>query len=126
MSLPRRDQLRDSVSRLVHCGLGVEEYRRAVSDPLDDAAPSEGSCLMTMDPATMLPTAEFVENGMSAHAISRLVEIELGEPDYSKWVDLARAGRTVASLSESVDSTRKASPQTQRGRPRHLGLDLAA
>lgn len=99
-SLPGRDQLRDSVSRLVHGGLGVEQYWRALSDSLDDAVPSEGSCLMTMDPATMLPTAEFVENGMSADAITRLVEIELGEPDYSKWVDLARTGRTVASLSD--------------------------
>jgi hypothetical protein len=45
--------------------------------------PSEGSCLMTMDPATMLPTAEFVQNGMPADAISRLVEIELREPDYT-------------------------------------------
>ena len=33
--------------------LGVEDYWRAVSDALDGAVPSEGSCLMTMDPATM-------------------------------------------------------------------------
>lgn len=94
------DQLRDTISRLVHRGLGIEEYWRAVSEALDGAVPSEGSCLMTMDPATMLPTAEFVENGMPADAISRLVEIELREPDYTKWVDLAREGRTVASLSD--------------------------
>jgi hypothetical protein len=31
-------------------------------------------------------------------AISRLVEIELREPDYTKWVDMARAGRTAASV----------------------------
>ncbi|WP_162830676.1 hypothetical protein [Amycolatopsis thermalba] len=55
-----------------------------------------------MDPATMLPTAEFVENGMPADAISRLVEIELREPDYTKWVDLARAGWTAASLSDAT------------------------
>jgi hypothetical protein len=80
---PVRDRLRDTISRLVHRGLGVEDYWRAVSDALDGAVPSEGSCLMTMDPATMLPTAEFVENGMPADAISRLVEIELREPDYT-------------------------------------------
>ncbi|NKE60296.1 helix-turn-helix transcriptional regulator [Lentzea sp. PSKA42] len=97
---PVHDRLRDTISRLVHRGLGVEDYWRAVSDALDGAVPSEGSCLMTMDPATMLPTAEFVENGMPADAISRLVEIELREPDYTKWVDMARAGRTAASLSD--------------------------
>jgi len=80
------DRLRDSISRLVHRGLGVEDYWRAVSGALDRAVPSEGSCLMTMDPATMLPTAEFVENGMPADAISRLVEIELREPDYTKYL----------------------------------------
>ncbi|MDI5976176.1 helix-turn-helix transcriptional regulator [Amycolatopsis magusensis] len=97
---PVREQLHDTISRLVHRGLGVEDYWRAVSDALEGAVPSQGTCLMTMDPATMLPTAEFVENGMPADAISRLVEIELREPDYTKWVDLARTGRTVASLSD--------------------------
>lgn len=94
------DRLRDTISLLVHRGLGVQDYWRAVSDAMDGAVPSEGSCLMTMDPATMLPTAEFVENGMPADAISRLVEIELREPDYTKWVDMARAGRAAASLSD--------------------------
>jgi hypothetical protein len=94
------DPLRDTISRLVHIGLGVEDYWRAVSDALDGAVPSEGSCLMTMDPATLLPTAEFVENGMPADAISRLVEIELREPDYTKWADLVRTGRAAASLSD--------------------------
>jgi len=97
---PAHGRLRDTISRLVHRGLGVEDYWRAVSDALDGAVPSEGSCLMTMDPATMLPTAEFVENGMPADAISRLVEIELREPDYIQWVDMARAGRAAASLSD--------------------------
>ncbi|GAB2791540.1 helix-turn-helix transcriptional regulator [Amycolatopsis magusensis] len=97
---PVREQLHDTISRLVHRGLGVEDYWRAVSDALEGVVPSQGTCLMTMDPATMLPTAEFVENGMPADAISRLVEIELREPDYTKWVDLARTGRTVASLSD--------------------------
>jgi DNA-binding CsgD family transcriptional regulator len=94
------DRLRDTISRLAHRGLGVQDYWRAMSDALGGAVPSEGSCLMTMDPATMLPTAEFVENGMPADAISRLVEIELREPDYTKWVDMVRAGRAAASLGD--------------------------
>jgi hypothetical protein len=47
---PVHDRLRDTISRLVHRGLGVEDYWRAVSDALDGAVPSEGSCLMTMLP----------------------------------------------------------------------------
>ena len=49
---PVRDQLRETISRLVHRGLGVEDYWRAVSDALDGAVPSEGSCPMTMGPGT--------------------------------------------------------------------------
>ncbi|MFG1685389.1 helix-turn-helix transcriptional regulator [Nonomuraea sp. NPDC049269] len=97
-----RERVRDDLVRLVHRGMPVEHYWRAVSDALNAAVPSEGSCLMTMDPATMLPTAEFVENGLPADSISRLVEIELCEPDYTKWVDMARAGTAAASLSDAT------------------------
>ncbi|MEU4704731.1 helix-turn-helix transcriptional regulator [Nonomuraea dietziae] len=97
-----RERVRDDLVRLVHRGMSVQSYWRAVSDALDGAVPSEGSCLMTMDPATMLPTAEFVENGLPADSISRLVDIELREPDYTKWVDMARAGTTAASLSDAT------------------------
>ncbi|MFG1942099.1 helix-turn-helix transcriptional regulator [Nonomuraea sp. NPDC048826] len=97
-----RERVRADLMRLVHRGMPVADYWRAVDDVLDVAVPAEGSCLMTMDPATMLPTAEFVENGLPADAISRLVEIELREPDYTKWVDLARAGTTAASLSDAT------------------------
>jgi hypothetical protein len=40
---------------------------------------------MTTDPATSLPTAEYVENGLPADELLRLVEIEMREPDYNKW-----------------------------------------
>lgn len=97
-----RGRVRDDLVRLVHRGMSVEHYWRAMSDALDIAVPSAGSCLMTMDPATMLPTAEFVENGLTADSISRLVDIELREPDYTKWVDMARAGTAAASLSDAT------------------------
>ncbi|WP_163506099.1 helix-turn-helix transcriptional regulator [Fodinicola acaciae] len=95
-----RTRVRDDVVRLVHRGLPVSEFSRAAGDLLARAVPSEGSCLMTVDPATMLPTAEYVENGLPAAAMLRLVEIEVREPDYNKWVHLARSGRPAASLSE--------------------------
>ncbi len=57
---------------------------------------------MTLDPATMLPTAEFVENGLPAAELLRLVEIEVREPDFNKWTQLARAEHPAASLSEAT------------------------
>jgi DNA-binding CsgD family transcriptional regulator len=93
-------RVRDDIVRLVHRGLPVPEFSRAVGDALGMAVPAEGSCLMTVDPATMLPTAEFVENGLPAAELLRLVDIELREPDFNKWVQLARAEGPAASLSD--------------------------
>jgi DNA-binding CsgD family transcriptional regulator len=95
-------RVRDEIVRLVHRGLPVPEFSRAVGDALSRAVPAEGTCLMTTDPATMLPTAEFVENGLPAAGLLRLVEIEVREPDFNKWVQLARTGRPAGSLSEAT------------------------
>lgn len=88
--------------RLVHRGLPVAEFSRAVGVTLGKAVPAEGTCLMTVDPATLLPTAEFVENGMPADALLRLVDIEVREPDVNKWVQLQRADHPAASLSDAT------------------------
>jgi DNA-binding CsgD family transcriptional regulator len=95
-------RVRADIVRLVHRGLPAAEYSRAVGDVLCRAVPAEGTCLMTMDPATMVPTAEYVENGLPADAMTRLLEIEFREPDFNKWVGLAQGGRTAASLSDAT------------------------
>ncbi|MQY09622.1 helix-turn-helix transcriptional regulator [Actinomadura macrotermitis] len=95
-------RVRDEIVRLVHRGLAVPDFARAVGEALVRAVPAEGTCLMTTDPATMLPTAEFVENGLPAAALLRLVEIEVREPDFNTWARLARAGRPAGSLSEAT------------------------
>jgi DNA-binding CsgD family transcriptional regulator len=92
-------RVRDDIVRLVHRGLPVPEFSRAVGSALLRAVAAEGTCLMTLDPATMLPTAEFVENGLPAAEMLRLVEIEVREPDFNKWTQLARAEHPAASLS---------------------------
>ncbi len=66
------------------------------------AVPFEGFCLLTFDPATLLPTGEVVENGLHADLMPRLTEIELSEPDFNKFTSLVRADRPAASLSEAT------------------------
>ncbi len=95
-------RVRDDILGLAHRGLPVPEFSRAVGDALTRAVPAEGTCLMTLDPATMLPTAEYVENGLPAAEMLRLVEIEVREPDVNKWAELARADRPAASLSAAT------------------------
>lgn len=97
-----RARARDDLVRLVHRGLDLPAYARAVNEVLRRIVPCEGTCLQTMDPATMLPTGDFVEDGLPSAEILRLLEIELWEPDVNKWVALRRAGTTAAGLSAAT------------------------
>lgn len=70
-ALAARARVRDDIVRLVHGGLPVPAFSRAVGHALGRAVPAEGTCLMTVDPATMLPTAEYVENARARAASAR-------------------------------------------------------
>ena len=95
-------RVRDDIVRLVHRGLPVPEFAQAVGSAILRAVPAEGTCLYILDPVTLLPTAEYVENGLPAAELLRLVEIEVREPDFNKWTQLARADHPAASLSEAT------------------------
>jgi DNA-binding CsgD family transcriptional regulator len=97
-----RENVRADVAGLAHRGLGVPEFSKAVARALVRAVPFDGTCLLTIDPATLLPTGEVVENGLSAPETVRLTEIELREPDFNKFSALARAPGAAASLSEAT------------------------
>jgi DNA-binding CsgD family transcriptional regulator len=93
-------RLRDDIVRLSHRGLGVRQFSIAAARALRSGIPYDGVCVLTMDPATLLPTGEVVENGLPEAATERLTEIELSEPDFNKFTELARAQRPAASLSQ--------------------------
>ena len=95
-----RERARGDIIRLVNRGLGVREFSRAATQIIGRVVPFDGTCLLTVDPATLLPTGEFVENGLPDAAMVRLAEIEQREPDYNKFTDLARAPQPAASLSD--------------------------
>jgi hypothetical protein len=62
----RRQRARREAARLVHRGLDVTSFARAVSSSVAHAVPCEGTCLLTLDPATLLPTGEVIDNGLPA------------------------------------------------------------
>ncbi len=95
-----RERVRGEILRQVHRGLGVPDLARAVAPILHRAVPFDGTCLLTLDPATLLPTSEIVQDGLPDAATVRLIEIELREPDVNKFADLARGPRPSAGLSE--------------------------
>jgi DNA-binding CsgD family transcriptional regulator len=93
------ERVRGELVRIAHRGLGVQQLAPAATRALRRAVPFEGTCLLTVDPATLLPTAEIVQGGLPAEATARLTEIELGEPDFTKFTELARSPSPAASLS---------------------------
>lgn len=97
-----RARVRGDIVRLAQRGLGVEDFAQSVSRVLARAVPFDGTCLLTIDPATLLPTGEVVENGLPPDLMGRLMEIELSEPDVNKFVALARGSRPAASLSAAT------------------------
>jgi DNA-binding CsgD family transcriptional regulator len=88
--------------RLLHRGLGVRDFSLAASRVIGRVVPFDGVCVLTMDPATLLPTGEVVENGLPAWTMPRMTQIELAEPDFNKFADLARRPRPAASLGEAT------------------------
>lgn len=103
MAVASPERFRDEVVRLSHRGLGVRDYSLAVAQILRRAVPFDGVCVMTMDPATFLPTGHVIENGLPDEATPRLAEIEAMEPDFNKFTDLARHRARAGTLSAATD-----------------------
>ena len=102
MTVVSPQRLRNDFVALTHRGLDVKEYTRSVARLLAPQVPFRGICLLTLDPATLLPTGEVVENGLPHWAMPRMAEIELAEEDFNKFTDLARARQPASTLSEAT------------------------
>ena len=96
------ERTRSEIVDLAHRDLGVREFSHAAWGALRRAVPFDGVCVMTMDPATLLPTGHVIENGLPDEATPRLTEIELSEFDFNKFTELARRPARAATLSEAT------------------------
>ena len=98
-----RARARDDIVRLVHHTTGVDRFARDAMRVLERALPFDAAGMLTVDPATLLPTAlAGVSNGVDLDVSPRFIEIEVREPDYNKFSVLARHGRRAASLSTAT------------------------
>jgi DNA-binding CsgD family transcriptional regulator len=102
MATPRLKRLRDDLERLAQRGADVDDLSRAASRVVRRAVECDGVCLVTIDPPTLLPTGEFVENGLPEETRARMAEIEVGGRDYNAFGALARSERGVAALSAAT------------------------
>jgi DNA-binding CsgD family transcriptional regulator len=100
MAVTSPERIRDDIVRLSHRGLGVPDFSLAAARALGRAVPFDGVCVVTIDPATGLMTGHVIENGLPDETAPRLAQIELLEPDYNKFAELARSEVPAASLSQ--------------------------
>ena len=107
-------RVRDDLVRIVHRTSGLPAFARDMGSTLRHAVPFEGVCLLTVDPATLLPTAEIVQNGLPAAARERLTEIEVGEADVNKFAALAGGPVPAASLRVPPGSVKRAACASAR------------
>jgi DNA-binding CsgD family transcriptional regulator len=98
-----REGARREIVRLVARGFSAGDFTKAIVRSLRRVVQFDGACLLTIDPATLLPTAEFVEHGLPPAARSRLTEIELRAPDFNKFSALAQSAEPAAGLSQATD-----------------------
>jgi DNA-binding CsgD family transcriptional regulator len=96
-----------------------------MTSALRRAVAFDGTCLVTMDPATLLPTGEVTDNGLPPDAVVRLSEIELRGGDVNTFTALARAPQPAASLSAATGGDLDRSiRQRELRRPHGFGDEL--
>jgi DNA-binding CsgD family transcriptional regulator len=86
----------------VHRGADVRDFALGAARILARAVPFEGVCVLTMDPATLVPTGAVLENGPPAAAYPRLRENEFRGEDFIAFRSLALSERHAATLSQAT------------------------
>ena len=120
-------RVRDDLVRLAHRGAGLRDFSLGAARILARAVPFDGVCVLTMDPATLLPTGEVVENGLPKAVMPRMTEIEMLGRDFNGFRTLVRSGRLAASLSEATGGDLDRSPRHRElRRPNGFGDELRA
>src|SRR3954451_14064035 len=94
-------QLRDAVISLSHRHYDVRQFSLGAAQIVRRAVGFDGVCVLTFDPATLLPTGEVVEDGLPPAAAERMAEIEIGATDFNKCAAPAQASSPTARLSDA-------------------------
>jgi DNA-binding CsgD family transcriptional regulator len=96
-------RLRRDLAALAQRGDDVREFSLKAARMLDRSVPFDGVSVLTLDPATGLPTGEVAENALPEDARARLPRCEFETGDVNTFEDLIASGQWAASLSEATD-----------------------
>ena len=75
---------------------------RRLHDAVAQAVPTDRWCAFAVDPATLVATNGFHDEGVSSHVLPRLLELEHGSPDFNQLPTLARSRSGVATLGHAT------------------------
>ena len=96
------ERLRDDLVRLAHRGADAREFAFGATRILARAVSFDWVCVLTMDPATLVPTGAVDKDGRLISAYPRLYEIEFGGEDFNAFRWLALSDRNAATLSQAT------------------------
>jgi hypothetical protein len=106
------ERLRGDLFRLLHRGPGLRDFTHEAARAIARAVPFDGVCLLALDPATLLPTSEVVENGLPPEVGARLAELETRGLDFNHFTVLARSERRAATLVDATEAISNAAAGT--------------
>jgi DNA-binding CsgD family transcriptional regulator len=96
------ERVRGDLVRLVDRGAGVRDFALGAAQILRRAVPFDGVCVITTDPATLMPTGAVVENGPPTTVYARAKEIESCGEDFNSFRSLALSECNAATLSQAT------------------------
>jgi DNA-binding CsgD family transcriptional regulator len=99
--------------RLLHRELDLSAFFDAADRALMRAMPYQGSCWLSLDPATLLPTSHFTREFRLDH-LMQLAANEFLEDDVNKFAGLARATPPVRTMWEATRGNLSSSPRFTR------------
>ncbi|MFG1797738.1 response regulator transcription factor [Nocardia sp. NPDC049149] len=113
MSSKSLDVLTAGVERACRTSSGAVTLQRAVAATLREAVPFDAWCVLTVDPASMLPTGGFHREGLPLEYMNQFVEIEARGEDALALPTLARGQERAMSLSAATGGRPETSPRYQ-------------
>jgi DNA-binding CsgD family transcriptional regulator len=111
----------------MHRGADMHDFALDAARIVARGVPFDGVCVLAMDPATLLPTQEIVENGLPVAVMPRMAEIEAHGDDFNSFASLAGSGQSAASLSAATGGDLQRSRRHREvRRPSGFGDELRA
>jgi len=102
MRAPVQNLMGKELAALACQGMDLAALVDRLARVLRRVVPFDGTCWLTLDPATLLPTSYIPQNSLCPEAPLRLCQIEYLEEDVNKLTSLSRATSPAGVLSQAT------------------------